>query len=383
MLNLLEYTLLSLRRRWRKQVALVLIYTLVVGFYASIIFFTDSLQSETESVLHYTPELWVQKIAGGRLEPMPQAFADSLRGIRGVRRVVPRIWGYYYDSPTGAVFTLQGSDTLLTGLKMLNTTQKSALKPDEALVGTGFLELRGLQLGESLTLFDNKGSILSFKIVGAFTAESDLLTRDLIILHPTAARRMLGLQPTHITDVALEIHNPQEVNNIGRKTDQRFGGIRVVTSEQLRATYQTLFGWRGGILVYGSLMSLLAFLLLAWERAAGLSEEERKELGILKAVGWQIGDVLQFKFWEAMIISFTATLLGVLCAYWHVFGLGAPLFKPFLIGWSVLYPAYQLQPLLRLESIVLIFALSVIPYLTATLIPAWRGAVIEPAEAMK
>jgi hypothetical protein len=145
-----QYALRSLRRRWHKQLTLVLIYGLVVGFYASIIFFTSALQEETTQVLRHVPQLWVQRIAGGRLTPAPMQWQDSLAKWRGVKQVIPRLWGYYFDSPTGAVCTLMGSDSLLAGLSMVQTTEagKHKLKDDEVLAGTGLLELRGLALGK-------------------------------------------------------------------------------------------------------------------------------------------------------------------------------------------------------------------------------------------
>jgi ABC-type lipoprotein release transport system permease subunit len=358
-------------------------YAIVVGFYASVIFFTSAMREETTQVLRHVPQLWVQRIAGGRLTPAPAIWQDSLVKWRGVKQVVPRIWGYYFDSPTGAVCTLMGSDSLLAGLSMLQTIQKGKLKDNEILVGKGLLDLRGLQLGETITLYAPDNSLRTFKIVGVFTSESDLLTKDLLILSPASARLMLSL-PTHeVTDFAVEIYNPLEVNNIGKKIDHQLPQVRVVTQEQLRATYQALFSWRGGILVYGSLMAFFAFLILAWERASGLSEQEHKELAILKAVGWQIGEVLRVKMYEGLIISLSATLLGVLLAYWHVFVFDGFIFRYFLVGWSVVYPHFKLLPVLHIGDWLNIMALSVVPYLSATLIPAWRGAITDPAEIMR
>lgn len=382
MFNLLSYALHSLLRRWRKQVALVVIYALVVAFYASVVFFTTSLKHETRAVLQDVPELWVQKLAGGRLVPMPTSFLDSLKNIRGVQAVVPRVWGYNFDSPTGAVFTVIGSDSLVQGLEMVQTTHKGKLEAGMALCGTGFLELRKIGVGDRLTIHDDDGEVKSFEVVGSFTAASDLLTRDLIVLPTKAAQQVLGLKTNQVTDMSLRINNENEIENIGRKLDLRFSGIRVVTKDQLSATYETLFSWRGGIFIYGTILAIFAFLILAWERASGLSADDRKELGVLKAVGWQISDVLWMKFWEGVIISLTATLGGMILAYAHVFFFQAPLLKPFLIGWSELYPSYNLFPVLDMGSFLAIFSLSVIPYLTATLVPAWRGAITDPAEVM-
>ena len=55
------------------------------------------------------------------------------------------------------------------------------------------------------------------------------------------------------------------------------------------------------------------------DKASGLSAEERKEIGILKAIGWETADVIRMKFWEGILISFSAFMLGYLAAYLHVF----------------------------------------------------------------
>ncbi len=371
-------------RRWQKQVALVIIYAVVVSFFSSVVFFTTALKEESLEVLSDIPELWVQNLAGGRLIPIDTGFVSQLQGIRGVQSVLPRTWGYVYDGPTGAVFTILAYQGDWEGLPLtLAPNTPDSLGLGEAICGTGFLEARGLMVGEKLTVQDSEGSLQAFRIAGSFQAKSDLLTKDLIVLSLADARQILGLSPTQYTDVALSIRNPKEVENIGRKIDRRFGGIRVVTLNQLRSTYEALFGWRGGIMVYGALVSVLAFLILAWDRAGGLSSYERKELAILKGIGWSINDVLTAKLLEGLSISLTATLLGLFTAYIHVFAFNAPLLKPFLIGWSVMYPAYNLAPVLQLEDLLVITCMSVVPYLSALLIPAWQGAISDPADAMK
>lgn len=389
-MNILNYAVLSLLRSWKKQLALIVIYALVVGFYASVVFFTSSLKTETSQTLQDLPPLWVQHLQGGRLVPMSVSLQDSISKIRGIKKVFPRYWGYFFDDATGAVLTVMGSDFPNKEIGFLEfkdnyNKQENNKKNTQngVLVGTGILETRNLQLGDFLSLNDANGKKVSYEIVGAFGAKSDLLTKDLIILPIKEAQKIIGLQDSLCTDIAVEIYNPEEIENIGKKIDARFPSLRVVTLSQLSSTYQTLFSWRGGIFIYGSLLSVLAFLLLMWERASGLSSNEKKELGILKAIGWQINDVLFLKLTEGAILSITATLLGIVLAYIHVFVFNSPILKPFLVGWSVLYPAYDLQPFVSLGDVLSIFSLSVVPYLAATLFPAWRGATTEAADAMR
>lgn len=377
---------MSLLRNWQKQVALVCIYALVVAFYASVVFFTSSLRNETASVLTTLPPLWIQQLKGGRLVPMSTSLQDSIASIKGVKKIYPRYWGYFFDDATGAVLTVMGSKVPSEDMKYLTIVQSAfedSSSMNTCIVGTGILEIRQLEIGDFLTLNDANGDKVSYQIRGIFTSESDLLTRDLIILPIQEAQKIIGLADSLCTDMALEVFNEEEIQTIAKKIDARYPSLRVVERSQLASTYESLFSWRGGIFVYGSILSVLAFLLLMWERASALSGNERKELGILKAIGWQINDVLFLKLIEGAILSISSTLIGLLLAYLHIFIIHSPLLKPFLIGWSVLYPSYNLLPVIRLGDILSIFFLSVVPYLAVTLFPAWKGASTEAVDAMR
>lgn len=132
-----------------------------------------------------------------------------------------------------------------------------------------------------------------------------------------------------------------------------------------------------------ALLALLAFMILAWDRASGLSADERREIGILKALGWDTGDVLVLKLWEGAVISVTAFLGGLLLAYLHVFVLGATFFEPALRGWSVIFPHHKLLPSIDPFSVAVLFLILVAPYTLATLIPTWRSASADPDSAMR
>lgn len=406
-LHIFEYALVSLTRRWTKHLSLVFIYAVLVGFYASVILLTSGLRQEAKMVLQDIPELWIQQIGGGRLQPIKTVLIDSLKNIRGVEKIYPRVWGYLPESSTGAVLTVMGtaSTNILnigadipfiqvlneknaTSNNKNNTNDKNHtisknLENDEVIVGTGMLALRNLQLGDYLSISDITDSIRNFRIVATFDAKADLITKDLLIFSTQTAKELLSLKDDEATDIALKITNSDETDNIGKKIDNRFPSLRVVSKQQLQATYQTLFGWRGGLLLYGSVMALLAFVMLVWDKATGLSANEQKELGILKSVGWSINNVLWLKISEALIISLSATLLGLVLAYLHIFLFDASFLKPFLAGWSVLYPSFELPLLVDFGDLLLIAILSIVPYLTASIIPAWFAAVTDPAEIMR
>jgi ABC-type lipoprotein release transport system permease subunit len=129
--------------------------------------------------------------------------------------------------------------------------------------------------------------------------------------------------------------------------------------------------------------AILAFAIFAWDKAAGLSAEERREIGILKAIGWETADVIRMKFWEGALLSLAAFLLGYLLAYGHVFYLSAALFEPVLKGWAVLYPRFQPLPFVDGLQLATLFFFSVFPYTVATIVPIWRASTTDPDRVMR
>ena len=104
--NILDFTLSSLLRRKRKNIALVIIYTSLIFILASVIFFTEAIEREACILLENSPEMIVQKIVAGRHDLIPENYIRSIESIRGVQAVRGRLWGYYYEPARGANYTL-------------------------------------------------------------------------------------------------------------------------------------------------------------------------------------------------------------------------------------------------------------------------------------
>jgi ABC-type lipoprotein release transport system permease subunit len=99
-------------------------------------------------------------------------------------------------------------------------------------------------------------------------------------------------------------------------------------------------------------------------------------------IGWQTSDVLVLRFWEGVIVSLLSFVVGYTLAYIHVSFFDAALFRPIMLGWSVLRPGLRLIPAVDPGELLLVLSLTVVPYLAATVIPAWRSAIIPADSAM-
>ena len=115
----------------------------------------------------------------------------------------------------------------------------------------------------------------------------------------------------------------------------------------------------------------------------GLSPEERREISILKILGWETADILVLRFWESFLVSMLAFALGCTLAYVHIVFFEATLFRPVMVGWSVIYPPFKLVPDINFGDSLLIFSFSVLPYMAATVIPAWRSAIVPADSAIR
>jgi ABC-type lipoprotein release transport system permease subunit len=186
-----------------------------------------------------------------------------------------------------------------------------------------------------------------------------------------------------VTDLVVRVRNERELPTIAQKIAESLPDARIVLRDEILRTYEAVFSWRGGILIVILAGAALAFMILAWDKASGLSPEEKREIGILKAVGWETSDVLLLKFWEGMAISLTSFLVGMLLAYIHTFAASAALFAPILKGWGVLFPRFRLIPSLDAPLIIALFFLTVVPYIVATIIPSWRASIVDPDAVMR
>ncbi|MSM40113.1 MAG: FtsX-like permease family protein [Geobacter sp.] len=368
--NILDFALSSLLRRKVKNLSLLTLYTLIVFILASLIFFVQALKKESTSILTGAPDMVVQRQTAGRHDLIPLEYARKITTILGVTAVEPRWWGYYYDPVFGANFTL-----------MVPAARK--VEPGNIIIGQGVARILRIATGDLVTFRSYAKTPLLLNIQEILPFESELVASDLILMSQQDFHEMFNFPDGVATDLAVTVRNPRELTTVATKIVEEFPDARPILKSEILRTYDSLFDWRGGMITVVLFSAIISFVIFAWDKATGLSAEERKEIGILKSIGWETADVLLLKFWEGIAISFSAFLVGGILAYAHVFIFSAPLFGSALKGWSVLYPHFRLAPVIDVYQLSMLFFLSVFPYTAATIIPSWLAATVDPDAAMR
>jgi ABC-type lipoprotein release transport system permease subunit len=368
--NILDFTLSSLLRRKGRNAALVFVYVFVVFLLASVVFLVHSMKEEAQAVLRDAPEIVVQKLVAGRHDLIPESYIGKIRGIRGVQAAKARLWGYYFEPLNGANYTVIADENFPYGKGTI-------------VIGKGVARNLPPMVGKTMPMRSYDGSYMFMRIRETLSSDSELVSSDLILMSVEDFRRLFRIPAGVGTDLVLTVRNPREVSTVAGKIAELLPDTRPITRPEILRTYDAVFDWRGGMIVANLLGALMAFIIFAWDKATGLSAEERREIGILKALGWETSDVLLMKFWEGIVVSLSSFLIGILLAYAHVFFASATLFESALKGWSVLYPDFRLKPAITPYQVSVLFFLTVVPYTVATIVPSWRAATTDPDAVMR
>ncbi|MBW7902878.1 MAG: FtsX-like permease family protein [Rhodocyclaceae bacterium] len=383
---LVDFTLASLARRKTKNAGLLLVFALLVFVLASVMLFASALRHEATMVLAHSPEVILQRMVAGRHDLVPPGYVERIGRIRGVQKIEGRLWGYYYDPVVKANYTFMAVvPAPASGFAARPGAREASAPPaaGEIVVGSGLARHRGVQSGNVLSFRSYSGKLFSFRIAGVLPADSELVSADLVLTNQADFRAFFDYPADHWTDVTLSVANPQEVRTVAQKLANALPDSRPILRDEVSRTYQSIFDWREGIMLALLSAAILAFAILAWDKASGLSAEEKREIGILKAIGWETGDVIRMKLWEGLLVSLSAFLAGYVAAYAHVFHFSAVLFAPVLKGWAVLYPKFTLAPAIDGLQVTTLFFFTVLPYATAVLVPIWRAAVTDPDAVMR
>ena len=179
---LIDYTLAALFRRKTRNLGLLLVYTLLVFLFASVLLLSQGLRREAAVLLQDAPEVIVQRLVAGRHDLLPAAWLDTLRQIRGVGEARGRLWGYYYDAAVKANYTVMAAP-------------ERKLADDRILIGAALARVRQLGIGDVFSLRAASGPPVLFKVAGVLEFSSELLSADLLLLSETSFRTLFQLPP--------------------------------------------------------------------------------------------------------------------------------------------------------------------------------------------
>lgn len=383
----MAYVFASLLRHGSRSRSLVLGLAAVTTLFAAALFFADALRAEADRAIDLAPDLTVQRMHGGRPALIGAREAEPLSTIASVASVTPRVWGYLFLPRLNANATVVGVGRERTAVSVAGGTLESGRDllagSHEAVVGARLAELLSIAVGDKLPTGGESATPFTLRVVGTFHSRFSIYTSDLIVTDEADARALLGYADNEATDLAIALRNPDEANVVAATISESLGNARIVSRAAAAQTHAVVYGRRAGIFVALSLPALVVFLVLAIDRLGGLGASERREIAILKATGWSTSDVLRCKLVESAILGIAGASLGIASAYAWVFWMGAAGLRAAISGFSVLYPDGALTPQVDFAQLVSLAAAIVAPFVSISVLPAFRAASGDPMTAMR
>lgn len=382
----IEYALNSILCDKYKNFFITSVFSILIFLLASIFFVAHSIKYELNSTLANLPQIIVQNIKGGRTELIDKKYVDKILSINGVSDAVDRVWGYYYFEKAGVNFTLVGIDEF--DAKYTDTLSKIAqnfqFDSDSMLIGQGVGNILDKNYyKEYFNFIKPNGTIKRVNISGMFSGATDLESNDMIVLQDDTLREIFDIPSNKATDIVVHVTNKEEIATVAIKIKELLPSARIITNEDIKVGYEKIFDYKSGVFLVVFIISFFTFFIIIYDRMSGLSSEQKKEVGILKAVGWSISDILKEKFYEGFILSIFSYLFGVTLSLFYIYILNAPLLKNLFIGYSELKPDFSLPFVFDIQTFMLLFLLSVPIYIASIIIPSWKIATLDADEVMR
>ena len=386
---LIEYAIHSILRQKTKSFFVVVILTLLIFLLSSVFLITNSLKYELDITVDSLPQIIVQKIKAGRHYDIDVDLVDQLVEINGVEDAISRVWGYYYFANAGVNFSIVGLNQYENQYKSSFTkiVKKFELEEDSKdimVVGKGVLKvLKENYYNDYFNFIKSDGTLKKIDIAGVFDADTELESNDVIVMSQDNVREIFDIDDAKATDIVIKVHNPLEIQTIASKIRLAYPDTRVITSDDLKISYQNIFDYKSGIFLALFTVALFTFFIIVYDRASGLESEQKREIGILKAIGWKIDDILREKFYESFIISSFAYISGIGLSIAYVYIFDAPVLRKVFEGYSQLKTTFELPFIVDIQTLFLVFFLSVPIYVGAIIIPSWKIATLEADEVIR
>ena len=385
-----NFLFLLLIKHQSKHLAIFIISIFIVFLISSVLFIKNSLQKEIFSTLENQSDFIIQQTNGSKIVNTPVSWIDDFSSINGVKNTQQRVYGQYYFLPENVYFTIVGIDLFEENTnKKLNELLKSLdisnfLENDSMIIGDGIKKIFDkYHYFDSYDFKLSNSDLKNIKVFNSLPKDLNLVANDLIIMDINLAKEILNINENESTDIVLNVPNNLERQNVKEQLLLEHSNLRILQKDELKKEYENMFNYKGGIFLILFIVVLFTFILILYQRYSMISSTDKKEIGILKAVGWSIKDIIKLKIMENFIVGFMAYIIGVVFSYIFVFILNAPILKHIFIGFSNMQNDFIFNPNIEINSLITLFLFFMIPFLSAILIPVWKVAVLDSTKSMK
>jgi len=311
---------------------------------------------------------------------LPVAQQQRIATVPGVKAVIPFSWfgGFYKDEKNFfANFAVDASRLreVLTELNMSDPEWQAFINDRQgAIVGQKLVKLYGFTSGQRVTLrspiYDRS---VEFIVRGVYTGGDE---KTLFFHHEYINELVPAWAKDQVSTFSILANSAEDVPRIAQTIDSIFINTDAPTKTESERDFAISFEtMMGGVkqFMYGIMGAITFSLLLIMGNTMAMTVRERtREVGMLKALGFQRGTIAGLFVGEALLVTTLGALIGI--------GGAMLLFKS--IDFSLVIPNFQ-SFVPTSQTLMVAFVVSIFVGLVSVVYSAYRVSGMTIAEALR
>jgi putative ABC transport system permease protein len=311
---------------------------------------------------------------------LPIAQQQRIATVPGVKAVIPFSWfgGIYKDEKNFfANFAVDASRLreVLTEVNMSDPEWQAFINDRQgAIVGQKLVKLYGFTSGQRVTLkspiYDRS---VEFIVRGVYTGGDE---KTLFFHHEYINELVPAWAKDQVSTFSILANSADDVPRIAQAIDSIFINTDAPTKTESERDFAISFEtMMGGVkqFMYGIMGAITFSLLLVMGNTMAMTVRERtREVGMLKALGFQRGTIAGLFVGEALLVTTLGALIGI--------GGAMLLFKS--VDFSLIIPNFQ-SFVPTAPTLVIAFVVSVFVGLVSVVYSAYRVSGMTIAEALR
>ncbi len=311
---------------------------------------------------------------------LPVAQQQRIATVPGVKAVIPFSWfgGIYKDEKNFfANFAVDASRLreVLTEVNMSDPEWQAFINDRQgAIVGQKLVKLYGFTSGQRVTLrspiYDRS---VEFIVRGVYTGGDE---KTLFFHHEYINELVPTWAKDQVSTFSILANSAEDVPRIAQTIDSIFINTDAPTKTESERDFAISFEtMMGGVkqFMYGIMGAITFSLLLIMGNTMAMTVRERtREVGMLKALGFQRGTIAGLFVGEALLVTTLGALIGI--------GGAMLLFKS--IDFSLMIPNFQ-SFVPTAQTLMVAFVVSIFIGLVSVVYSAYRVSGMTIAEALR
>lgn len=185
--------------------------------------------------------------------------------------------------------------------------------PNGIVIGVGISSKMNLSVGNNLNLTSAKGVNRTFKVVGIFRSDVQVLDNTKSYINLSSAQQLQKEGALYITDINVNITDPAAAEEVGAEISQ-VTGYKAESWQEANNSIVTGTRMRN---IVASLVSSLVLLVAGFGIYNILNmtvSQKINDIAILKAMGFRGKDVVRIFVTQALVVGILGVIGGVLLA---------------------------------------------------------------------